>query len=141
MKILHHEVCNGVRFYIDLRKHSIKLGKQYLIKEGVVQNGYNIELSDYDPYKVIEEYYELFKNSRPDKNFRKSYFKAKKEEELTDREFIEGVDRSVAQAMLEGYIVCAVVANRMYWKNPSHWYWVSEKDNDLILLKGWISHE
>lgn len=131
----------GKPFKADFKKKSIKLGKQYLIKEGVIQDGYCINLTETDPYEIIEENYELFKNSRPDGNFKKSYFKAKKDEELTDVEFITGSNRSVAQAMLEGYIVCAVVANRMYWKNPNHWYWVSEKDNDLIILKGWVTYE
>ena len=134
-------LLEGKPFKADFKKKSIKLGKQYLIKKGVIQNGYSVNLTETDPYKIIEENYKRFKNSRPDGNFKRSYFKAKKDEELTDTEFITGNNRSVAQAMLEGYIVCAVVTGRIHWKNPNHWYWVSEKDNDLILLKGWISHE
>lgn len=138
MKMLYESATKEARIKINFRTRSIKINKKYLIKEGVIQDGYNINLSDTDPYEIIEQNYQIFKHSRPDKNFRTSYFKAKKDEELTDEEFVHGESRSVARAILEGYIVCAVVTGKMYWKNPEHWFWISENDEDLILKRDWV---
>ena len=138
MDTLFDEVSQEKPFYINIKKRTIKVNKKYLIKEGVIQNGYTINLSNRDPYEVIQVNYEIFKTSRPDRNCKRSYFKAKSSDELTDKEFVIGESRSLAQAILEGYIVCAIVTNKMYWKNPKHWYWVSPRDKDLILLREWV---
>ena len=85
--------------------------------------------------EIIEQLYANFKRSVPSAKYNgKSYFKALDVEELTDSDIAFNWDRSYAQAALEGYILLGGLT----WENDNHWFWQSQYDKDLIILKEWV---
>lgn len=136
-------VGNGERFSINLAKRNLKIGKDYLIKEGMCEAGRI--LYGRNPIAVkeqIEQLYHNFKYSCPSErsDTSRGYFKALTVDELTDAEMVCGGNREYCRAALEGYILCAVLMNHLKWSDLTDrtYYWQSENDKDLIILKQWI---
>lgn len=94
-----------------------------------------------DPWHVLEMLYERYKYSVTNKDIKKPYFKALKKDELTDANIINGEDRYIARCMLEGYVVLASANGILQWPDDDLWFWQSETDPDLIVLKEWIKQE
>ena len=88
--------------------------------------------------RKIEELYHAYKFSFPSESEtgRRSRFKALKADEMSEAELIEGGDRYETREQLEQY----VESLKGIWKWPfgNHWYWVSETDPDLVLLREWF---
>ena len=137
-------VEQGEKFNIDFEKRNMKVGKTWLIKDGKCETGrilYGVV-----PVFVkdeIERLYKDFKYSCPSERSdskRKGYFKALSVDELTDEQMICGANREVAQAALEGYILCAILMNHLNWQDltDEKWFWQSSNDGDLVILKRWI---
>jgi hypothetical protein len=61
-------------------------------------------------------------------------------EELTDEQLMCAERREVAQAKLEGFILCMILENKLIWNEHimGKWFWQSKKDSDLVILKKWI---
>ena len=147
-------VSSGKKFKVDLVNKSLWIDRKLTIKEGEIVNeqdqgkelisqwdlalNYVIPL-DQDVWKVIEILYHDFKHSVPSKNgMYKSYFKALQSEELTDTELAYNADRYSAQCMLEGYILLASLQGWLKWEHGTHWFWKSETDEELVVLRQWI---
>lgn len=152
-------VDNGKKFKVDLIEKSLwiingKYRKQ-IIKEGEIVNeqdkgkeliktwdlalNYGSMPLDENPWNVIEILYNDFRHSAPRENSnKKTYFKALPVEELTDADLACGYDRDFAQAMLEGYILLVSLAGWIQWEYGNHWFWQSEKNKDLVVLKSFI---
>lgn len=70
------------------------------------------------------------------------YFKALSDKDLEDEDMLFGVGRDIAQVELELYILCQIIlgigwdANKM-----GKWFWQSNKDRDLVILKNWVTVE
>jgi len=94
-----------------------------------------------DPWHVLEMLYERYKYSVTNKDIKKPCFKALKKDELTDANIINGEDRYIARCMLEGYVVLASANEILQWPDDDLWFWQSETDPDLIVLKEWIKQE
>lgn len=150
MKLIIEEVCervsNGERFNIDFEKRNLRLGKQYIIKDGQYDaNEYILLDTDTDLRTVLHEIeglYQKYKYSTPSErseNKRRKYFKALPIEELTDEQLIMGESREVAQAMLESYILCRIISGTLYWDEGIMGRWFYQgNDDDLIVLRKWI---
>ena len=141
---LLERVGQGERFSINFQSRSMKVGKDYLIKNGECETGRI--LYGRHPVSIkeqIEILYRNFKYSCPSERSdskRKGYFKALPYEELTDGQMIYGENRELAQAALEGYILCAILMGHLKWEDltTEKWYWQSPSDKDLVILKQWI---
>ena len=136
-------VGNGERFSINLAKRNMKVGNEYLIKEGMCEPGRIVYNRLLIPEKErIEQLYKNFKYSCPSErsDTSRGYFKAYTADELSDAEMVLGGNREHCRAALEGYILCAVLMNHLKWSDLTDrtYYWQSENDKDLVILRNWI---
>ena len=48
--------------------------------------------------------------------------------------------REIAQAKLEGYILCMMLENKFVWDEykMGKWFYQSKEEPDLVILKKWI---
>ena len=137
-------VEQGEKFHIDFEKRNMKVGKDWLIKNGECETGRI--LYGRQPVcikEIIESMFNDFKYSCPSERSdskRKGYFKSLSADELTDEQMIYGLPRELTQARLEGFILCAILMGHLKWEDltDEKWFWVSPKDKDLIILKQWI---
>jgi len=137
-------VEQGEKFSIDFEKRDMKVGKDWLIKDGVwdTTRALDVSLPIATVLEIIETHYKDYKYSTPSERSdgkRKCYFKALPVDELTDEQMVYGMNREYAQAKLEGYILCMILRGHLKWKDEwGSWFWASKEDKDLILLKKWI---
>lgn len=137
-------VKDGDSFTINFEKRSLKVGKDWLIKDGETADG-NI-ICSFRPIapvmEQIESLYRDYKYSMPSErsdNKRKCYFKALSAEELTDEQLVCGENREVARAILEGFILCMILKGELVWNNEwGNWFYQSKTDKDLVILRSWI---
>lgn len=149
---LVERVSNGEPFHIDFEKRNMKVGKEYLIKEGKFDGTRPLLLcSDFDEFQrldsvlsIIEGLYAKYKYSLPSErsdNKRKKYFKALPMEEITDEQLMVAERRETSQAALEGFVLCMIVNEQLVWDENimnGKWFWQSKTDSDLILLRNWV---
>lgn len=140
-------VSAGERFVINFEKRSMRVGRSYLIKDGEFKEERALlpEYAAGNILSVIEELYQEYKFSLPSEwsgNRRKSYFKALPVDQLTDRQMVIGERRDLAQAKLEGMILCAALAGDLKWDEQAmgKWFWQSKTDPDLVVLRKWIDN-
>ena len=141
---LIERVENGECFCVDFEKQTIKIGKK---KVNLLDP--ERKLMNYvDKDEIISDIELLYKNykysmpsERSDKK-RRTYFKAFPVDKLTDAQLVCGVSRELAQARLEGFILCSVLSNNLTWEDfkADGWFWQSQNDNDLVILKSWIQN-
>ena len=146
-------VEDGEPFNINFEERSMKVGKQYLIKNGEFEQGKKLmEMSvDFqsveDVLKYIEEQYEFYKFSLPSERCdskRKKYFKALSIDEIDDERLLCAGVREVEQARLEGFILCSILNGKLKWNDAimgGKWFWQSKTDPDLVILKKWIENK
>ena len=93
--------------------------------------------------KTIDVLYDYYKHSLPSERSdkkRRKYFKALSIDELTDEQLLFAGRREIAQAKLEGFILCMILENRFVWDDIQlgKWFYQSKDDSDLVILKKWI---
>lgn len=148
MEELVERVYDGEKFHIDLEKRNMKVGNDYLIRDGEYDKS-KYQISDNSHIELntvlfaIETFYNDYKYSIPSERSegkRRKYFKALPIEELTDEQLVVGMPREVAQCALEGYMMCYILDGSLYWDEQlmGKWFWQSKNDNDLVILKKWI---
>lgn len=134
-------VTNGEKFKVNLEKRNLKIGNEYLIKDGkydgVLYNGVGFSIS------TFEDLYQVYKHSRPSErseNKQRKYFKALKLNELEEDDMLYGDDRELAQLSLELYLLCWILSGTFVWYEESmgKWFWQSKNDKDLVILRSWI---
>jgi hypothetical protein len=149
---LVQRVNEGETFYVDFEKRTMKVGKDFLIKDGK----YDTTRELYSEYfsipslpavlQMIRQLYELYKHSLPSErseNKRRNYFKALSIDELTDEQLMFAEKREYSQAALEGFVLCTILLGALYWDNAimGKWFWQSKDDPDLVLLRSWIENK
>ena len=141
---LIERVENGESFHIDLEKQTMKIGRKSI--NLLEQERKLIEYDESnDVLYDIEELYSKYKYSIPSERSdskRRQYFKALPADKLTDAQMVYGEKRDVAQAALEGFILCAVLSGHLMWEDfhTDGWFWQSHNDEDLVILKSWIQN-
>ena len=148
---LIERVDNGETSSVDFEKRTMKVGKDYLIKNGEYDTSRELFAKLYDePYSVhsvlhmIKELYHNYKYSLPSErsdNKRRKYFKALSIDELTDEQLMVAQRREPAQAALEGFVLCSIIAGHLVWDESvmgGKWFYQRPSDPDLIILKSWI---
>jgi hypothetical protein len=145
-------VDNGESFSVDFEKRSMKVGNEYLIKNGeydtsreVFDMGHKDIYDLYVALRMLRMLYQNYKYSLPSERSdskRRKYFKALPIEKIPDDKLLIAERRETAQARLEGFILCAIITDQFKWdeKNMGKWFYQSEKDPDLVLLRSWIEN-
>lgn len=144
-------VSEGESFHIDFEKRNMKIGKDYLIKDGEFDSSQELVPSTYQNVydlqivlKTIGQLYKSYKYSLPSErsdNKRRCYFKALPMEEITDEQLMIAERREVTQAALEGLVLCLIVSGQLVWNEDvmqGKWFWQSKSDPDLVLLRSWV---
>jgi hypothetical protein len=144
-------VESGETFYIDFEKRTMKVGKDFLIKNGEFDESKNlmdmvVDLHCIDDViKHIEETYQFYKFSLPSERSdskRKKYFKALSIDELDDEHLMCAGRREVEQARLEGFILCAILSGKFQWDDSlGKWFCQSKNDPDLVILRNWVENK
>lgn len=144
---LVQRVNDGENFYIDFKTQTLKVGKQKLVCCGEYDNSRRLsQATDGDIMSAIEMLYANYKHSMPsersDRKYRK-YFKALSVDELTDAQLACGESRDVAQAKLEGYLLCSVLDGKFVWdeEKMGKWFYQSVNDPDLVILRDWVENK
>ena len=142
-------VTEGESFYINFKNRVLKIGKEFLIADGLYDETRTLyttsELDIHDILQWAEMLYKRYKYSLPSErsdNKRRQYFKALPVEKMTDKQMATGERREVARAKLEGFILCMIVDGLFVWdeKEMGKWFWQSEQDPDLVILRSWIEN-
>ena len=140
-------VDNGETFHIDFEKRNMKVGGEYLIKDGEFDNSKELVSGPYDMRVVLDmigELYKIYKYSLPSErsdNKRRKYFKALPMEEITDEQLMVAERREYSQAALEGFVLCMIVSGQLVWDEHimnGKWFYQSPADDDLVLLRSWV---
>ena len=142
-------VEEGEPFYINFKNQALKIGKKFIMSDGfyddsrILYTTSELEMSDILSY--IETLYESYKHSLPSERSdskRRQYFKALPVDKLTDEQMATGERREVARAKLEGFILCMIVNGFFVWneKEMGKWFYQSDKDPDLVILRSWIEN-
>ena len=145
---LVQRVSDGETFYINFKNKSMKIGKKFVIVDGIYDTERKLIECDCantkDILNRIEKFYADYKYSLPSERSdskRRKYFKALPMEKLTDSQLIAAQRREIAQAKLEGFILCMVLNGKFKWTNEmGKWFWQSNKDGDLVILKNFIEN-
>jgi len=145
-------VDNGEPFSIDFEKRSMKVGKEYLIKNGEYDTSREVfDMMHRDIYSLqvalhmLRELYKNYKYSLPSERSdskRKKYFKALPIEKIPDDKLLIAGRRETMQAALEGFVLCAIITDQFKWdeKIMGKWFYQSESDPDLVLLRSWVEN-
>ena len=115
---------NGANFRIDFQSRSLKVNGRHMIRNG-----------RYDGAPWLPE---SIPSERSQSKSRR-YFMALPESDLEDGDMLYGQHRDTAQFELEFYILCRIIGG-FTW-NPEtmgKWFWQSEKDKDLVILRKWV---
>lgn len=145
-------VEDGEAFHIDFQKRNMKVGKDYLIKNGEYDTKKNLMDMVADVHSIddvithIENIYPFYKYSLPSERSdgkRRKYFKALSIDELSDEQLMVAGRREVEQARLEGFILCAILSGKFQWDESKlgKWFWQSKNNPDLVILRSWIENK
>ena len=141
-------VSEGEKFNINFETRTMKVGNTKLIDNGKYDEN-RLLIYEYNIYSLqtllhmIRELYRNYKTSIPSERSskkRKCYFKALSADELTDEQLMCGERREVAQATLEGFILCMILNGELVWDEGimGKWFWESRSASDLIILRKWV---
>lgn len=146
---LIRRVSDGESFYINFKNRAMKIGKKFIIADGVYDT--ERKLIDYnctdmkEILREIEKLYENYKYSLPSERSdskRRKYFKALSIEELPDDKLMTAERREVARAKLEGFILCTVLSDKFKWtEDMGSWFWQSKNDSDLVILRNLVENK
>lgn len=141
------KVNDGESFHIDFEKRNMKVGRDYLIKDGKFDASKKLVSGPYDMRTIlnmIEKHYKNYKYSLPSERSdskRRKYFKALPMEEIADEQLMTAERRELSQAALEGFVLCMIVSGQLVWDEEAmngKWFWQSKADPDLVVLRSWV---
>ena len=134
-------VEDGAKFTINFQKRTCRVNGKVVMSEEDNPNDVPY-LTHEVVIPAIERRYETYKHSVPSErseSHRRHYFKALSEKELSDEDMMYGERREVARCKLELYILIQLLRGNLAWESKwGTWFWQSDKDKDLIILRGWI---
>ena len=150
---LVERVSNGEKFHIDFEKRTMKVGRNFLIKNGEYDASRRLVPDSFIlPYITLDlvlgdigVLYYSYKHSLPSERSdkkRHTYFKALSMNELTDSHLMHAERREEAQARLEGYILCMILEKRLIWDENvmGKWFYQAKGEPDLVILRKWIEN-
>ena len=140
---LYDEIINSVSsgsvFNVDLKKKVLQLDKNNVPLDNI---NVNISSSE-DMLSTIHKLFERYKYSVPSERSegkRRRYFKALKLSEIEYDDFVFGEGRDTAQIKLELYVLLSSIYYKNFWEEifKEQFFYQSDKDKDLIILKDWV---
>ena len=146
-KELLHRVENGENFNIDFKKRTMKINGRKIIDNGeydttkeLIDNPF--ESMDY-VLDTIELLYCNYKYSLPSEKSKSKYFKAYSMEDIPDDNLFTMEHRELAQARLEGFILCMILKGIFKWDElaKGKWFYQSVNDPDLVIFKNWVENK
>lgn len=134
-----NSVASGSVFNVDLKKKVLQLDKNNVPLDNI---SVNISSSE-DMLSTIHKLFERYKYSVPSERSegkRRIYFKALKLSEIDYDDFMFGEGRDTAQIKLELYVLLSSIYYKNFWEEifKEHFFYQSDKDKDLIILKDWV---
>lgn len=137
------KVAHGARFSIDFKKRTLKVaGKDVGIDDNEEYDEHIRTLGPILIMNEIEVLYSKYKYSVPSERSesrKRNYFKALPYEQLTDAMLVYGEHREVARFDLEFFVLRALQLGALVWFDAwGTWFWQSDKDKDLVILREWI---
>lgn len=146
MKNIYNEtikkVSIGARFNVDFQQRNLKINGNYIIKDGKYDGCLGIpEVSSV--LVEIDTLYYAYRHSVPterSESKRKCYFRALSESELSDEDMMYGEQRDIAQVKLELFVLGVILNKSLKWNDfaENKWFWQSQENHSLILLKEWF---
>lgn len=143
---LIQRVSNGETFDINFNTKSLRVGKNYLVKNGK----YNVDDLPWQAANIddvidsIHILYYQYKFSLPSERSecaRRKYFKALSIHEIPDDKLFCAERRELAQAKLEAYILLSVLCGNLTWNDAwGSWFYQSKNDPDLVILRSWVDN-
>lgn len=137
-------VSSGCKFNINFQTRSLKLGRRFLIKNSEYSGDLGLKPDDTETFiSTVENLYRRYKHSTPSEQSeskRKKYFISLPEDKLEDNDMMFGVNRNVAQIELELYILIQILLGFQWQESMGKWFWQSNNDKDLVILKQWINN-
>ena len=144
-------VSEGESFNINFEKRNMKVGKDYLVKDGEFDEEREL-LGEWfgdmhnltDLLFELEVLYRVYKYSLPSErsdNKRRKYFKALPIEEIADEQLMIAERREYSRAVLEGFVLCMIVSGQLVWDEEimnGKWFWQSDIEPDLVVLRSWV---
>ena len=126
-------------FNVDLKKKVLQLDKNNVPLDNM---SVNISSSE-DMLSTIHKLFERYKYSVPSERSegkRRRYFKALKLSEIDYDDFMFGEGRDTAQIKLELYVLLSSIYYKNFWEEifKEYFFYQSDKDKDLIILKDWV---
>ena len=127
---LYDEIINSVSsgsvFNVDLKKKVLQLDKNNIPLDNI---NVNISSSE-DMLSTIHKLFERYKYSVP----------SERSEGKRRRYFMFGEGRDTAQIKLELYVLLSSIYYKNFWGEifKEHFFYQSDKDKDLIILKDWV---
>lgn len=135
-------VAEGAKWSVDFKSRSIKVDGKYLVENGKYNVVTGTERYPSDQFLWhVEKAYGLYKHSIPSERSEskgRKYFRALSERELADEDMMYGVPRDMAQAGLEGFVLCSMLEGVTWDESWGKWFWQSPNDKDLVLLREWF---
>ncbi len=124
---------------VNLNTKTVKRNGKTIVENGVPQNGYKISETPIS-FEDIDTLYAAYKHSVPNGMRRqRKFFRALPESELSTEDLITGENRQKAKERLEMAVLEGSLNGSLKWPDDTKWFWQSEKDPDLIILKKWIA--
>lgn len=132
---------HGRPIYINLNKKSLFIGKTAYVKSGIGVLPFFHDELEIEGWEYVEELYSNYKKSLPSGRMTEEsrYFKPGKLEDITDILAAPGMYRT--KTLLEAYVLLGGLEGQLKMPNEKYYFWQSDKDKDLVVLKKWIVKE
>lgn len=130
---LERKIEDGAKFRISFEKRCLYVNGKSVDFEQDMDKEFSFE--------KLENLYRRYKHSLPGERdqVKKSYFIALDEEDLSDEDVLYGERRQIAKFRLEFYVLCAIVSGALTWNEDwGKWFWQSENDKSLVILRQWV---
>ena len=140
---LYHEVRQqGATFAVDFKKQSLRLGREYIIQDGVCKIPFDVEICTPAEFlHRVKLYYVAYKHSVPSERSEskgRRYFNPLPESELSDEDMMYGEPREAAQLQLELFILTQILCGQTWQEQWGFWFWQCPDEPSLILLREWF---
>lgn len=133
----------GAKFTINFQKRTLKVNDKYIICKNKTIELPSVRETD-EFLSILDSIYHHYKYSLPSERSEsrsKNYFKALPEEELTDQQMWDGMNREMARFLIE-MLCLSQILHGWQWdeEKMGKWFYQSKKDKDLVLLRQWFDN-